>query len=236
MGACPSRKQPVRNLALTDDEDASLLSLSPADAPRKWGLRLVCLSDTHNQHRKIKVPAGDVLVHAGDFTAFGKRGHAEDFNAWLGELPHKLKLVVVGNHENNAEWRKSTQDILSNAILLRQTGHEMPNGPRFFGTDFFWPCPSGNPYFDQIAGDTDVLIAHGPAKGCVDGGKGCDSLLEAVRRVQPAVVISGHVHFARGASELRHQNGERTVLLNAANCGSGNKDRSYAQKPIVIDI
>ena len=21
-----------------------------------------------------------------------------------------------------------------------------------FGTDFFWPCPSGNPYFDQIRG------------------------------------------------------------------------------------
>merc|ERR1712039_749295 len=96
-------------------------------------------------------------------------------------------------------------------------------GPRFFGTDFFWPIKKGtkNPYFDQIPECTDVLVAHGPALGCADGGKGCEALLAAVRRVQPALVVSGHIHFAFGAVSLTHQVrvnhssvAGRTVLIN----------------------
>ena len=33
------------------------------------GVLIVCISDTHNQHRDLKdMPAGDILIHAGDFT------------------------------------------------------------------------------------------------------------------------------------------------------------------------
>jgi hypothetical protein len=31
--------------------------------------RFVCLSDTHNYHKQIAVPDGDILIHAGDATA-----------------------------------------------------------------------------------------------------------------------------------------------------------------------
>ena len=49
-------------------------------------VRIVCISDTHGQHTKLSVPDGDVLVHAGDFTAFGDRPkEVVDFNQWLGE-------------------------------------------------------------------------------------------------------------------------------------------------------
>jgi predicted phosphodiesterase len=34
-------------------------------------VRIVCISDTHGQHAKLSVPAGDVLIHAGDFMALG---------------------------------------------------------------------------------------------------------------------------------------------------------------------
>ena len=30
-------------------------------------MKLVLLSDTHGMHAEVKVPLGDVLVHAGDF-------------------------------------------------------------------------------------------------------------------------------------------------------------------------
>ena len=72
------------------------------------GIRVVCISDTHGRHRDCKIPDGDVLVHAGDFTRYGKRSDAEDFNKWLGELPHKHKIVVNGTgariltHKNDA--------------------------------------------------------------------------------------------------------------------------------------
>lgn len=34
-------------------------------------VRFVCISDTHDLHAKLNVPDGDVLIHAGDFMAFG---------------------------------------------------------------------------------------------------------------------------------------------------------------------
>ena len=38
-------------------------------------MRFVCISDTHCKHHGLGVlPAGDVLVHAGDFTQTGRPG------------------------------------------------------------------------------------------------------------------------------------------------------------------
>ena len=74
-------------------------------SPNLLGLSVVMISDTHGRHRDVAVPTADILIHAGDFTHFGKRQDAEDFNAWLTELPHQHKIVVNGNHEHNADWK-----------------------------------------------------------------------------------------------------------------------------------
>jgi len=201
------------------------------------GVRLVCVSDTHGHHRELTLPNGDVLVHAGDFTLYGKEEQAKDFNDWLAEQPHAAKLVVLGNHENNSDWNERASEVLSNATVLRQSSCDVEvSGAklRFFGTDFFWPCKGENPYFKEISTETDVLIAHGPAKGCADGGKGCPSLLEAVKRSQPELVISGHVHFARGAAVLSQP--EPCLFANVANCGSGKQDRVLVHGPVVLDL
>jgi hypothetical protein len=56
---------------------------------------IVCISDTHELHRELDVPNGDILIHAGDFTMFSKSGSAIlDFNEWLGDLPHRWKILV----------------------------------------------------------------------------------------------------------------------------------------------
>src|ERR1035441_113914 len=63
-------------------------------------LTIVAISDTHELHREVEVPPGDLLVHAGDFSMFSKSASAIlDFNEWLGELPHRWKILVPGNHE-----------------------------------------------------------------------------------------------------------------------------------------
>lgn len=44
-------------------------SLRPSQVPAErqpLGLTVVCVSDTHGLHRKIDVPDGDVLIHAGN--------------------------------------------------------------------------------------------------------------------------------------------------------------------------
>eukprot|EP00747_Dinoflagellata_sp_TGD_P209979 gnl/TRDRNA2_/TRDRNA2_83333_c0_seq2.p1 gnl/TRDRNA2_/TRDRNA2_83333_c0~~gnl/TRDRNA2_/TRDRNA2_83333_c0_seq2.p1 ORF type:complete len:288 (-),score=27.50 gnl/TRDRNA2_/TRDRNA2_83333_c0_seq2:186-989(-) len=133
------------------------------------GLKVVCISDTHGRHRDISLPKGDILIHAGDFTKFGRREDAEDFNAWLGELDFKAKLVVNGNHENNAEWQPDVQAVLSNATFLKNSAVRVC-GLEIHGTDFCWPMrTSTSCMYDQISRHADIVIAHGPARGFVDG-------------------------------------------------------------------
>src|ERR1700676_5392257 len=80
---------------------------------------VVCISDTHELHRELDVPDGDILIHAGDFTMFSKSASAIlDFNDWLGELPHRWKICVPGNHEFFLESDPSRRKLISNPTLL----------------------------------------------------------------------------------------------------------------------
>ena len=104
---------------------------------------------------------------------------------------------------------------------------------KVFGTDFFWPCPSGNPYFDLIPEETDIVITHGPAMGFVDGnGGGCPSLLKRIKEIRPRLVVCGHIHSAHGVIEGTGDL-EGVTFVNAAICLDGYK---VGWEPIVIDL
>ena len=110
---------------------------------------------------------------------------------------------------------------------------------RVFGTDFFWPVKEGttNPYFGQIpARGCDVLVAHGPARGFVDGGSGCAGLLRRVHALDDVrLVVSGHIHHAHGvARAVRARDGRGVVFANAANAGGAHHQMKHA--PIVLEI
>merc|ERR1712032_1395307 len=70
---------------------------------KKKSVRFVVISDTHELHRNVSVPDGDVLIHCGDilFANFHKYSlqksldKMRDFNQWLGSLPHDHKLIVA---------------------------------------------------------------------------------------------------------------------------------------------
>mmetsp|Transcript_113920 Transcript_113920/g.179327 ORF Transcript_113920/g.179327 Transcript_113920/m.179327 type:complete len:224 (+) Transcript_113920:39-710(+) len=172
----------------------------PPHNPAKLGKSIVVISDTHGEHRKIPVPDADILIHAGDFTRFGSEQDAVDFNAWLATLPHRNKIIVEGNHENNAPWKARARDILSNGTFLRNEAVDV-DGVRIFGKGFFWNMKSKNPYDDLIPSGTDIIIAHNPAKGYVDGGKGCQESAALCERLHPRLYICGHVHFAKGTQQ-----------------------------------
>ena len=38
-------------------------------------VRVVCISDTHELHRELILPVGDLLIHAGHFTFFNSISH-----------------------------------------------------------------------------------------------------------------------------------------------------------------
>ncbi|KAK7523846.1 calcineurin-like phosphoesterase [Phyllosticta citriasiana] len=59
--------------------------------------RFVLISDTHNQTPKL--PAGDVLIHAGDLSNTGSHSELRKTVDWLQKAPFEVKIVVAGNHD-----------------------------------------------------------------------------------------------------------------------------------------
>lgn len=62
-------------------------------------MKIVAISDTHERHKLITLPEGDVLVHAGDITKNGSVEAIRDFARWMQDAPHKSKIVIAGNHD-----------------------------------------------------------------------------------------------------------------------------------------
>jgi 3',5'-cyclic AMP phosphodiesterase CpdA len=62
-------------------------------------MKIICISDTHNKHRNLDVPDGDVIVHAGDFSENGTKSETFNFLKWFSGLPHKHKILIAGNHD-----------------------------------------------------------------------------------------------------------------------------------------
>eukprot|EP00040_Diaphanoeca_grandis_P005879 m.34897 g.34897 ORF g.34897 m.34897 type:complete len:233 (-) comp17053_c0_seq1:110-808(-) len=188
-------------------------------------VKIVMISDTHNGHRSLTIPDGDILIHAGDFTRFGKEADAIDFNEWLGTLPHRHKIVVNGNHESNAPWQPNIKSIITNATFLCQESIvlETPNKSKckVFGTQFFWSMKSTNPHYAAIPSDVDILIAHNPAKGFVDNACGCQALANVIQMVRPKLVVSGHIHTAHGVTQAFDTG---IIYVNAANANKGHGD------------
>nr|OQO22482.1 hypothetical protein B0A51_10114 [Rachicladosporium sp. CCFEE 5018] len=64
-------------------------------------LRLVCISDTHNAFpgAGFTLPAGDILLHAGDLTNQGSLAEIEKAMTWIKHASFAAKIVVAGNHD-----------------------------------------------------------------------------------------------------------------------------------------
>lgn len=172
-------------------------------------MKIVCISDTHQKHRDLEVPDGDILVHAGDFCfAFQANGHqlvqqVVEFNDWLGTLPHKHKVVSAGNHDFPMLSGLGKQ-MLSNATYLEDEAVTI-EGIQFYGAP--WQPEFGGWAFNLKRGkqladkwalipdDTDVLLTHGPAFGVNDGmGIGCKDLRRRIDTVRPKLHVFGHSH------------------------------------------
>jgi hypothetical protein len=103
-------------------------------------IRLVVISDTHEQHKTINVPNGDILLHAGDvllFNTFYERDTSlrklRDFDSWLATLPHNHKLVIGGNHDALFQQldKLEIQSLMPHATYLEDELWEHRNIPGF---------------------------------------------------------------------------------------------------------
>lgn len=204
--------------------------------------RFVCLSDTHNHHRALEVPDGDVLLHAGDFTMNGTEAETRDFAEWFEALPHRRKVLIAGNHDRMFQERpEEARALVHFADYLEDEALEIdglrlwgsPWQPEFGGWAF--GRPAGAPMaevWNAVEGVVDILLTHAPPKGLMDRihngvGIGCAALTEALPGIAPRLHVFGHVHESRG-THLSHAR----LSVNAATC-----DHRYrkAHEPIVVD-
>jgi len=159
-------------------------------------IRFVCASDTHGMTDNLKIPDGDVFIHAGDWSNVGEPEKVQKFNDFLASLPHPIKVVIAGNHEvsfdiENYDRLKDhflthmrnpcdpikVRAMLTNCIYLEDSftmvhGYKIygsPWSPEFFNWGF--NAKRGEEImkiWDKIPDDTEILITHGPPYGIMD--------------------------------------------------------------------
>jgi len=210
-----------------------------SQAPRR--VRVVCIADTHELHRELAVPDGDLLIHAGDFTFFNHASKIRDFNDWLGELPHRYKVVIPGNHDRAFNQDPRFRAKITNAVLLINEGATLC-GLKIWGspvtcddTAYGHAKPDERAsLYATIPANTDILITHGPPYGILDHERGsaerqgCSELREAVMRLRPRLHVFGHVHVGYGVMQTK-----TALFVNAALLGWAG---DLENRPVVLDI
>jgi Icc-related predicted phosphoesterase len=159
--------------------------------------RLVLMSDLHD--RPATVPAGDVLVLAGDVFCGDDRASLQSDLRWVASLGFKRVLMTLGNHDLNLRHLLNTQPKMAHRMLgaagitLLRDAEVVIEGIRFFGVD--WRSTATIP-------KCDVLISHEPPAGILDGGIGCPVLRRAMLAAKPRLHVFGHCHEHAGHSTL----------------------------------
>ena len=220
-------------------------------------LRIVVISDTHgfentltnnddDQQDPSLLPAGDVLIHLGDFAVDGskKKEHLKDFDNWLAQQPHPIKWVVRGNHDPRT-W----SPIQSGATYITKPT-TLTIGNFVFA---FCPYLTGNKVSNKLMPRrADVLCTHVPPRDLLDrcySGKhaGSATLRKGVERMAsksrspPMLWLCGHIHEARGALRYDFSGGTsvsspaETLIVNAAQANSG-MARRLDHGPLVLQL
>lgn len=216
-------------------------------------VRVVLISDTHETHGRLSIPAGDVLIHCGDvlmlnrlYTVESSDAKLRQFNNWMSALPHKEKVVVGGNHDFRMGQLGAArvQSLLSGCEYLENEARTLKCGLRVFGSpaSFANSTASQNRAFqlpeaelerifaraarEDGSRDVDILVTHGPVELL-------QPALSFLRETQTKLSVWGHVHEDHGVKRVALGDGQHVVGINAATMGS-----SFAptNPPVVIDV
>lgn len=179
-------------------------------------MRIVLISDTHKQHRKLKLPDGEMVIHAGDVSGMGSVNEVEDFLDWFGKLPHKYKIFVAGNHDFCFERNElGASDMPDGIIYLQDKVCEIeglkiygsPYSPEFYNWAFMKRRGVElRKVWELVPEKLDILITHCPPFTILDQTaygrfEGCEELFMRVKKIKPKVHVFGHIHEAYGTKE-----------------------------------
>lgn len=208
-------------------------------------MRLVCISDTHGLHDQLRLPAGDLLLHAGDVSNHGRLDQIGQFLKWFSSVGQfSYRVMIAGNHDFAFERTPHLAENLvpDNVTYLNDSSAELgglrlwgsPATPEFMNWAFNRTDAELASHWEQIPTGTDVVVTHGPPRGILDTvlpeGKavGCPHLARAMERVRPRVHLFGYIHEGYGQEE--HGG---IVYVNASAC---DVDYRPTNPPVVIDL
>jgi Icc-related predicted phosphoesterase len=171
---------------------------------------VVCISDTHQRHRELtdrlkSSHSGDILIHAGDITNFGRGSKPfEDFDQWLSELPFKEKLIIGGNHDS------ITVPLLNHGRFLHDEQVVIDDYLRIYGSSW---RPTGESTWSDIPSNSHIVVTHNPPTS--RNGSHVDlevNLQLRLNQIKPLLSVFGHIHADYGV--WKHLNG--ILFANAA--------------------
>jgi Icc-related predicted phosphoesterase len=200
-------------------------------------MKIAAISDTHNQHKKLKIPECDLLIHCGDLTNSGEIWEIKNFCEWMNKTPAKHKIVIPGNHDRsfqNPLILPAIEELFAgaNINLLIDKSLTIDN-INFYGSPWqpwFWDWAYNFPRYDdgtaakstweKIPVDTDILITHGPPNGILDmvdrdGSRvGCPHLRNRIEKTKIKYHCFGHIHESKGIMTVHG-----STYINCSNPG-----------------
>lgn len=176
-------------------------------------MKILAFSDLH-LHKKsaalicADAEEADLVIGAGDFAV--QREGLADAMTMLGPLLPKA-VLVPGNAESADELRAAAGPAIvlhgeafeRDGVHIFGLGYAVPETP--FGS---WSCDLSERQAEaMLAGmeQADILVVHSPPKGVADQSKtgasiGSTAIRAAIERVQPSLVLCGHIHDSWGVS------------------------------------
>ena len=248
--------QKIEDSQIFRDPLQSTTTAKPPDCTR-----IVCISDTHGRHRQVHLPAGDILIHGGDFTNSGEVGSIKDLSKYFEESGFQEIVCIAGNHDMTLDpdyyaqkWTRfhrkqfdcrEAKASLQHCVYLNDSSYTTKQGniefygspwsPEFFGWAF--NAIRGGPIrniWEQIPSSTDVLITHGPplGRGDLTACNGYAGCYDLLLAVQKRIQPRLHV-FGHIHEAAGTSFDGQTLFVNASSL-----DIKYqpVNHPIVIDI
>lgn len=184
-------------------------------------MKILHISDTHGYHLQFpesRFEGIDLVIHSGDAANYlnpAQNSHEMfEFLEWYTKVPVKYKIFVAGNHDTSVEARLITRENFSDrGIVYLENEYTEIEGIKIFGTPivprygnwaFMKDRGTIDRFWKKITKPMDVFVVHGPPKGILDYTYkrednriemcGCSSLRTHIRRLNPKLVLFGHIH------------------------------------------
>jgi Icc-related predicted phosphoesterase len=198
-------------------------------------MRLLCLTDLHDQRsalERILAQAGpvDAVLLGGDITNFGAPSEAERIVREVQARAPRV-LAVAGNCDSTAIEQRLVElgvSLFQRGLLVEGVGFQglsamPPWHPQMYQFTEEQLAHALNQGYAQLNGaQPHVVLSHPPPRAeRVDYTQrghhvGSIALREFIDRVQPSLVICGHIHEGRGLEQLG-----RTQVVNCGAAASG---------------